>query len=143
MKAIETRDGGASAPGARFESIELQPESGRARVAPGVLGELCRGHFADQPIVPGAALIGLMMDLATCWAVSLAAGGARTLDRCRFRRTVGPDDQVELHCRRRAPDAVEVEARVGGEWAARARVGLVAATTTVGAAGAQAGEVGR
>lgn len=86
---------------------------------------LCAGHFPGQPLVPGAALAGLMAELG---ARLLSRQGPRVrpiaLSRCTFAVSVTPAEPITVLARvDRAGDAsVEAEVRVAGTRAAAAAI---------------------
>ena len=62
------------------------------------------GHFPGRPVMPGVLLIEGMAQTAGALVVhaKLGAGTARTvyfmtIDKCKFRKPVGPGDRVEYH----------------------------------------------
>jgi 3-hydroxymyristoyl/3-hydroxydecanoyl-(acyl carrier protein) dehydratase len=75
-----------------------------------VLERLCRGHFPGAPMVPGAYLLGLLLDLAR-----LVDASATIVERCVFRSQVAPTTPVTLAARRGARGRVVAEVRVGAE----------------------------
>lgn len=68
----------------------------RVRINKEVLLDMCKGHFPGQPIVPGAHLLGLMVDLAEHW---VGRPGALTVHRAIFRGMVLPTEAIEIEVR--------------------------------------------
>ena len=64
-----------------------------------------QGHFPGQPVMPGVLIVEAMAQTAGAITVMSKGGDApslvyfMTIDRCKFRRPVGPGDRLELHVR--------------------------------------------
>ena len=78
---------------------------------------LCAGHFPDEPLLPGAALVGLMAELAGELAGTREAPVA--VERAVFRHRVSPAETLAVTARR---DGRHVHATIvsGGRVAASA-----------------------
>ena len=66
-----------------------------------------QGHFPDRPVMPGVLIIEAMAQTAAVIVVAALGEGAEgklvyfmSIDSARFRRPVGPGDQLKLHCRK-------------------------------------------
>lgn len=77
--------------------------------------ELFQGHFPGHPIFPGVLIIEAMAQTAGCLVVHSLGPSSEgklvyfmTIDEARFRKPVGPGDQLELH--------VMVERSRGAVW---------------------------
>lgn len=67
------------------------------------------GHFPEWPVMPGVLMIEAMAQTAAVLVVSTLGEKAKgslvyfmTIDQARFRRPVGPGDQLRVHVRRLA-----------------------------------------
>ena len=63
-----------------------------------------QGHFPDHPVMPGVLMIEAMAQTAGVIALHAQKGVERpksvyfvTIDKAKFRKTVGPGDRLELH----------------------------------------------
>lgn len=63
-----------------------------------------QGHFPDRPVMPGVLMIEAMAQTAGVIALHAQKGVERpksvyfvTIDKAKFRKTVGPGDRLELH----------------------------------------------
>jgi 3-hydroxyacyl-[acyl-carrier-protein] dehydratase len=63
-----------------------------------------QGHFPDRPVMPGVLMIEAMAQTAGLIALHAQKGVERpksvyfvTIDKAKFRKTVGPGDRLELH----------------------------------------------
>ncbi len=63
-----------------------------------------KGHFPEQPVIPGVLLIEAMAQTAGALCVHGKLGGEKpplvyfmTIDKAKFRKPVTPGDRVELH----------------------------------------------
>lgn len=74
------------------------------------LERLCDGHFPGAPMVPGAHLLGMLLDLAR-----FVDASATIVERCVFRSQVTPTLPVTLAARPGARGRVLAEVRVGAE----------------------------
>jgi len=94
--------------------VDVHVDAGhaRARVRPERAAAACAGHFPGDPIVPGAALVALMAELAgtLCDGAELAA-----IEACTFRRRVHPDAAIVVAAER--IDATHVETRIEADGA--------------------------
>ncbi len=66
-----------------------------------------QGHFPGRPVMPGVLIIEAMAQTAAVIVVAALGQGAEgklvyfmSIDSARFRRPVGPGDQLKLHCRK-------------------------------------------
>ena len=66
-----------------------------------------QGHFPDRPVMPGVLIVEAMAQTAAVIVVAALGEGAEgklvyfmSIDSARFRRPVGPGDQLRLHCRK-------------------------------------------
>lgn len=90
------------------------------------------GHFPDLPVMPGVLIVEAMAQSCALLAKQPHPTGGKWnffimgVDNARFRRTVVPGDQLEMHCTiikdRRTIFAFQCEARVNGEVAAEAEI---------------------
>ena len=101
---------------ASFADVDVDAGRARGRVRPERALAACDGHFPDDPIVPGAALVGLMTELA---ASVVDHGELAGIGSCTFRRRVHPNTTITVVAER--TDSTHVEARVETD-------GLLAAT---------------
>ena len=93
------------------------------------------GHFPGQPVFPGVLMIEGMAQ--TCGVMCIASGIVgrakavyfMTIDKCKFRKPVGPGDVIEYHMtkktRRKNMWWYKGEAKVAGELVAEAEVGAM------------------
>lgn len=66
-----------------------------------------QGHFPRQPVFPGVLIVEAMAQTAAVLVVETLEGGAAGklvyfmgIDKCKFRRPVGPGDVLELHVKK-------------------------------------------
>jgi len=66
-----------------------------------------QGHFPGQPVMPGVLIIEAMAQTAAVIVVAALGEKAEgklvyfmSIDSARFRKPVGPGDQLRLHCRK-------------------------------------------
>lgn len=94
------------------------------------------GHFPENPVFPGVLIIeGMAQTAGVICILSLGEGRLPktvfflTIDKAKFRRPVGPGDQLTYHMtkinKRRSMWWFRGEARVGGELVAEAEVGAM------------------
>ncbi len=90
-----------------------------------------QGHFPSQPVVPGVLIIEAMAQTAAVLVVETLGSEAEgklvyfmTIDNARFRRPVGPGDQLKVHVQkqqnRRNVWKFKGEAKVDGTLVAEA-----------------------
>lgn len=98
---------------------------------------MLQGHFPGRPVLPGTLLIEGMAQTSGLLITRLtgsdqALGYLVGADNARFRRQVGPGDQVIYEAKllraRRAMFRFDAEARVDGEPVAEATISLMAET---------------
>ena len=94
-----------------------------------------QGHFPGQPVFPGVLMIEGMAQ--TCGVMCIRSGAVgkvksvyfMTIDKCKFRKPVGPGDVIEYHMtkktRRKTMWWYSGEARVAGDLVAEAEVGAM------------------
>jgi 3-hydroxyacyl-[acyl-carrier-protein] dehydratase len=111
------------------EVLELEP--GKRVVARKVVREdewYLRGHFPGRPVMPGVLIVEAMAQTGAVAVLSQEENRGKIayfagIDDCRFKRIVGPGDELQLTCdleRVRGPiGRGKAEARVGGQLAAR------------------------
>ncbi len=85
------------------------------------LRSLCAGHFPGDPIVPGAHILGLIVDVARSMG---ARGAALAIESCGFRTPLRPDGEVMVRARLDASNKIRgtVSHRGGGRPIASARM---------------------
>ncbi|TAL01450.1 MAG: 3-hydroxyacyl-ACP dehydratase FabZ [Rhodospirillaceae bacterium] len=66
-----------------------------------------QGHFPGRPVMPGVLIVEAMAQTAAVIVVAALGEKAEgklvyfmTIDNARFRKPVGPGDQLRLHCRK-------------------------------------------
>jgi len=101
---------------AAFVTCRVDAAAARAVVDPAVARRLCDGHFPGNPIVPGSAITGLMVDLARRLA---GADRAWTVEQAGFVAPLRAAPAIELDATAVGDDAVRVTVRQGGRRAAR------------------------
>jgi 3-hydroxyacyl-[acyl-carrier-protein] dehydratase len=95
-----------------------------------------QGHFPARPVMPGVLLVEAMAQAAGAIVLeNLGDGDAgklvffMSIDKCRFRKPVGPGDQVHFHVKllqKRAPVwKYWAEAHVDGKKVAEAEIGAM------------------
>ena len=94
-----------------------------------------QGHFPDQPVFPGVLLVeGMAQTAGALCVAALGTGKPKgvyflTIDKCKFRKTVGPGDVVEYHMtkirQRKNMWWYRGEAKVAGALVAEAEVGAM------------------
>lgn len=111
------------------EVLELEPGVG-AVARWSVRGDewFLRGHFPGRPIVPGVVMVEALAQTSAIAVLTVPENHGRLLlfagiDRVRFKRIVGPGDELtlrsELGPARSGVGKATVEARVGGALALR------------------------
>ncbi len=100
-----------------FAEVTVRSGAARSVVRRAHAEALCAGHFPDDPLLPGSALLGLMAALA-----ARVAPDARlvAVDRCTFRTRVRPAARIVVRAARNAPDRVTATLHADGVAAARA-----------------------
>ena len=93
------------------------------------------GHFPGQPIFPGVLMVEGMAQTAGVICITSGVVGKvksvyfMTVDKCKFRKPVGPGDTIEYHmtkkARRKTMWWFQGEAKVAGELVAEAEVGAM------------------
>ena len=96
------------------------------------------GHFPGNPVFPGVLMIeGMAQTAGVMCIASGVAGKAKavffmTIDKAKFRKTVGPGDVIEYHMTKKAQRKnmwwYRGEAKVAGELVAEAEVGAMIVT---------------
>lgn len=104
-----------------LEPLALTDETAVARLPRRHAEALCEGHFPGDPFLPAAALVGLMVELAT-----LLLGRSRMVpaivERAIFRAPVRPEEPLDVVARRVDDALVVVEIRVGASRRAAGRL---------------------
>jgi 3-hydroxymyristoyl/3-hydroxydecanoyl-(acyl carrier protein) dehydratase len=83
---------------ASFVDVTRSATGVAGRVRPQRARALCAGHFPDDPLLPGAALVALMAELAAVLAGGPAAPVA--VERAVFRHRVSPGEALAVAARR-------------------------------------------
>jgi hypothetical protein len=102
--------------GASFVDLTRSATGLTGRVRPAQARALCAGHFPDEPLLPGAALVGLMAELAGELAGTREPPVA--VDRAVFRHRVSPAETLAVTARR---DGRRVQATIVSVGRAAAR----------------------
>jgi 3-hydroxymyristoyl/3-hydroxydecanoyl-(acyl carrier protein) dehydratase len=107
-----------------FETTGVTADGARATLRRAHAHALCDGHFPDEPLLPGAYVLGLMADLAGALLAARGLPGrlAEVLQSS-FLLPLRPHAAVELYARlddETSGTTVNVEARSDGRPAARA-----------------------
>ncbi len=77
------------------------------------LRPLCAGHFPGDPIVPGAHILGLIVDVARSLG---PRQGALAIESCGFRAPLRPDGELRVHARLDASHKIRgTVSRSGGD----------------------------
>jgi 3-hydroxyacyl-[acyl-carrier-protein] dehydratase len=90
-----------------------------------------QGHFPQRPVMPGVLVIEAMAQTAAVIVVEKLGAESEgrlvyfmTIEEARFRRPIGPGDQVRIHCRKERSRGnvwkFSAEARVDGTLCAEA-----------------------
>jgi len=110
--------------GEAFETTEVTVAGARATVRRAHVQALCDGHFPDEPLLPGAYVLGLMADLASVLLAERGSPGRQAgVVQSSFLRPLRPRTDVTLraHLEHGAGETtVTVEACSDGHPAARA-----------------------
>ena len=118
-----------AAPSEPFASLALADGVAHAVVAPEHAVVLCAGHFPDAPLLPGAALAGLMADVGR-WLLTPEEGPVQPVGllRCVFMTPVIPRDAITVVARRHPDhrDLVDAEVHTAAGCAARATIRFAA-----------------
>jgi 3-hydroxymyristoyl/3-hydroxydecanoyl-(acyl carrier protein) dehydratase len=100
-----------------FAELSVADGAARAVVRPAHATALCAGHFPDDPLVPGAYLLGLMAEVG---ARLRGGAGPFRVDRCTFLAPVRPARPLVIVARPAPGGRVEAEVQSAGTTAARA-----------------------
>jgi 3-hydroxymyristoyl/3-hydroxydecanoyl-(acyl carrier protein) dehydratase len=107
-----------------FVETVVTTDGARATLRRAHARELCNGHFPDEPLLPGAYVLGLMADLAGALLAERGiAGRLAEVVQSSFLLPLRPHADVELHARvenESGAATVTVEAHTRGRPAARA-----------------------
>lgn len=110
------RDAAAGA----FASLACDERGVTAAVDPAYATAAARGHFPDEPLLPGSALLELMVSAAR----GLPGTGARlaAVERAVFRRRVRPSERIVVTARADGTRHVEAVIRANDDDAAAGRL---------------------
>lgn len=92
------------------------------------INEPCfEGHFPDYPVLPGVLVLEALVQLSILLAHATDPGlpyDVSGIDAARFKRQVVPGDRLRLETRVAGPSVYQVQAWVGEDLAAEAKVTL-------------------
>jgi 3-hydroxyacyl-[acyl-carrier-protein] dehydratase len=116
--------------------VELDGEQGGIAIKNVTINEpFFQGHFPARPVFPGVLLVEAMAQAAGAIVLeNMGSNGGKlvffmSIDKCRFRKPVGPGDTVYFHVKlvqKRAPVwKYWAEAHVDGKKVAEAEIGAM------------------
>jgi len=76
-----------------FDVVEITTDGACGRVRSEWARCACAGHFPGDPLLPGSALLAVMVDVAARLMGTVDLPPAR-VRRCTFRRTVRPNEEI-------------------------------------------------
>lgn len=104
-----------------FVDLAHGPDGVAAVVAPAFAAAATEGHFPNEPLLPGSALLELMVRAAE--AIPAVAGlRPRTVEHAVFRRRVRPDARIVVTARALSAREVVAHVQADDERAAEARL---------------------
>jgi 3-hydroxymyristoyl/3-hydroxydecanoyl-(acyl carrier protein) dehydratase len=103
-----------------FTHLEARERNLTATVDPRFAATLAEGHFPGEPLLPGSAMLDLMVRAAR--ALTDGRDPLAGIAHAVFRRRVDPADRIVVRVRRGAGAAVEATVRANGADAASARL---------------------
>ena len=107
-------------PTSAFASVERSTTEVTATVAPGHAAHASDGHFPDEPLLPGSAIVELMAAAAAL----LPSGRPQAcgIVHATFRRRILPTDEIVVVARAAGDDTVEAIVHANHREAARGAV---------------------